>query len=702
MFRRVLSKQPNHPDALHMLGVMAYQIGRHQAAAELIGRAIAIRPLADYYGNLGLALCAQNKLRPAIDAFRAALQIAPDYPEALNNLGNALQQTGQPRDAIPLYQRALKLQPGFSRALNGLGNAFQMVGEFDQAMDCYNRALALSPNIPEIYNNLGNVHYLRGQWDAAIEVYRKAVELRTDYPDVFYNLGNALQMKGELAQAINNYRQALALRPNYPEALNNLGNTLRRENRLEDAIDCFQNALALRPDFVDSLNNLASAFKDLGELDRAIETFDRALAIEANSPAIASNRIYALTFHPRYDAAALLAEHKKWNQRYAQPLKASIIVHENDFGEDRRLRVGYISPDFRGHVIGQNLLPLLREHDHKKFEIFCYANVLRSDLVTAKFQSYADAWRNIVGVENDKAAEIIRRDKIDILVDLSLHMANNRMLVFARKPAPVQITFGGYPGTTGLETIDARLSDPYLDPPELDGFYSEKTVRIADSFWCYDPEAMDVATAPPPGPLPALQRGYVTFGCLNNFCKINDGVLELWARVLREVPESRLLLLAPEGKPRQSVAGKMWQEGIDASRVEFVIFQPRKEYLETYQQIDLGLDTLPYNGHTTSLDSLWMGVPVISLIGKTVVGRAGWSQLCNLNLKELAAQTPEQFVKIAADLATDLPRLAELRANLRKRMQESPLTDAPRFARNIESVYENIWQQWRRKHQANL
>ena len=305
-----------------------------------------------------------------------------------------------------------------------------------------------------------------------------------------------------------------------------------------------------------------------------------------------------------------------------------------------------------------------------------------------------------MGLADEQFAAQVREDKIDILVDLALHMARNRLPVFARKPAPVQVTFAGYPGSTGLRAIDYRLSDPYLDPPGMDeSIYSEQTVRLPHSFWCYDP--LDCADLPV-NVLPAESNRFLTFGCLNSFSKINDAVLRLWARVLHAVPASRLLLLAPEGSHRQHALDVLGQESIARERIEFVAHQPRQKYLELYHRIDLGLDTLPYNGHTTSLDSFWMGVPVVTLVGQTIVGRAGLSQLMNLQLPELITQTPEEYVQVATDLAADLPRLSELRGTLRARMEQSPVMDASRFARDIEAAYRQMWQHWCSEKEPSL
>jgi predicted O-linked N-acetylglucosamine transferase (SPINDLY family) len=333
----------------------------------------------------------------------------------------------------------------------------------------------------------------------------------------------------------------------------------------------------------------------------------------------------------------------------------------------------------------------MRNHDHAEFEITLYSNSVRSDRMTEQFESSADRWHTIAGWPDGRVVEQVRRDGIDILADLALHTARNRLAVFAHKPAPVQLTFAGYPGTTGLSAIDYRLTDPHLDPLGLDdACYSEESYRLPHSFWCFDPQSEEPAV----GALPASKNGFVTFGCLNNFCKTNDDVFNLWAQVLREAPKSRLVLLAKEGSHRQRTVNFFADKGIGAGRVSFFSPQPRHQYLALYNEIDIGLDTLPYNGHSTSLDSFWMGVPVVTLIGKTVVGRAGLSQLTNLGLPELAADTPKRFVETAVTMAGDFSRLTALRSSMRRRMKSSPLMDAERFARGIEQAYRTMWQKW--------
>jgi predicted O-linked N-acetylglucosamine transferase (SPINDLY family) len=394
------------------------------------------------------------------------------------------------------------------------------------------------------------------------------------------------------------------------------------------------------------------------------------------------------------DLPALAEEMRLWNQHHAAPLKGQIIAHDNDRDPDRRLRIGYVSPDFYAHVSEYFLDPLLKNHDHKKFEIVVYADVRRPDESTKRFEGYADLWHLTYGMDDQTLADRIRQDKIDVLVDLKLHTVGNRLLVFARKPAPVQTSWLGYPGTTGLDTMDWRLSDRFLEPPEgpatVAAASAERAAYLPDCFWCYDP----MASEPSVNALPAKTAGFITFGSLNTFGKINDMTLELWLATLKAVARSRLLLLAPPGSARRRVSDKFRAAGVDANRLEFLDRLPRPRYLRTYQRIDICLDTYPCSGHTTSFDALWMGVPVVSLVSPTVMGRATFSQLSNLNFQELAALRPEDFVSIAAKLAGDLPRLAELREGLRKRMVESPLMDGPRFARGVEAAYRQIWKNW--------
>jgi protein O-GlcNAc transferase len=670
LYRQILAHHPQHADAMHLLGVIAQQVGRADAAVELIRHAIVLRPeWPEALSNLGNALRDNGQLDDAVAAYRQAISLKADYPEAFNNLGTALRAKGQFEEAISCYRRAIllnpsyaeahsnlgdvlreagnldeailvlqqaiHLRPNFAEAHSNLGNALKETGELDQAIANFRTAIQLKSSYAEAHGNLGEALRVNGQIDAAIAACRQAINLNPNLPEAHNNLGNALRDHGQLDEAVAAYQHAIALRPRYAEAYRNLGNALRDCGRFDQAIDAFEQAIVLNPNYAKAISSLGNALKDLGKLDAAIAAYRQAVRLDSTDADVHSNLVFSLNYDPQSSAQSIAEELWRWDQQHAQPLAKFIQPHTNSFDPARRLRIGYVSPDFREHVVARNLLPLFSHHDHQQFEVICYSQVPFPDAMTQQYQRLADGWRNIVGLSDEQLALQIRKDRIDILVDLALHTASNRLRTFARKPAPVQVTFAGYPGSTGLSVIDYRLSDPYLDPVDMDeSVYSEKTIRLANSFWCYDPlEYRDIET----NPLPALDNGFINFGCLNNFCKVNKTVLGLWAKVMQQVENSQLLLLAPPARQMEFAL-----EGIDPSRIKFIPTQSRRDYLRTYNRIDVGLDTFPYNGHTTSLDSLWMGVPVVTLVGNRSVARAGWCQLSNLGLQELAGHTIDQ------------------------------------------------------------
>jgi len=674
------------------LGNLLRDRHRLEEAVASYHRALVLKP--DYpeaYNNLGNALRDQGHLDEAIAAYQRALYLSPHYPEAHNNLADGLKERGQLDREIPAYRRALLLKPHFPEAHYNLGNALRDFGDLDEAVAAYRRALQLKPTWPEAYNNLGNALLEQGQPDEAIAAYRNALQLQSDFPEAHANLANALRDRGQFDEAIAAYRFALKLKPSLPNAHLNLGTVLREQGRLDEAVASYEHAIELQPDLPEAHNNLGNAFKDQGELDKTIDSFRHALELKPEHAWLHSNLIYALHFHPDYGPKEIDDERQSWDRQFGDPLKRFALPHINDSAPDRKLRIGYVSPNFRNHVVGRYVLPLFEHHDRERFEALCYSGDTRFDPLTARIRAVAGKWRSTVGVSDARLVEMIREDDVDILVDLTQHMAGNRLLVFARRPAPVQISFAGYPDSTGLEAIPYRISDRHLEA----GIANEQPqgkeqVCLIDSFWCYNPCGIEVEITP----LPSLTNGYVTFGCLNNFCKVNESVLRLWARVLLEVKNSRLVIASPIGSHRERTLKSLETKGIGAHRVDFVEFRPLHAYLQLYQKLDIALDTLPYNGGVTTCDALWMGIPVLTLPGKMPVSRAGLSILSSVGLGEFAAVSEEDYARIAKELTEDLPRLANLRATLRTRMRCSPLMDGPRFARNVEAAYRSMWQAW--------
>jgi predicted O-linked N-acetylglucosamine transferase (SPINDLY family) len=723
IYRQILSHAPEHAEALRMLGLLAFQVGRAADALPLIERAIRARPAAaDYYANLGVILASLNRLDDAVHALRQSLVLNPTDPETSVNLANVLVQKQRHDEAIDLYQRAIarrrelpaahynlgrafqekgdlnaaigayltavSLDPNNADAYNNLGNVLKDKGRASEAIDAYRRAIAIKSQFPEAYYNLGKALHDTGKTDQEIAAYRQALALRPEYPEAFNNLGNVLESHGQADEAIDAYRRAVASRANFPEAYNNLGNVLLETGRIDEAIAAYRQALSQRGDYAEAFNNLGNALKSSGRLDEALESYRRAVALSGDSR-IAGNLLYGLHFHPDSTPRSLFDEHVQWADRFARPVARERAELSNGRRAERRLRIGYVSPDFREHPVGRFMLPLLSHHDHAEFEVYCYTDITVPDALTDRLKPLADVWRPTVGLSDEKFAELVRADGIDILVDLTMHLKGSRLLGFARRAAPVQITYLAYCSTTGLEQMDYRFSDPHLDPPGIDeSVYTEKTVRLPSTYWCYlAPEG-----GPDVGSPPVQAAGRITFGCLNAYAKVTGRMLEVWCGLLKEVPDSRLVLHAHEGSHRQRAYDLFEREGVAPDRVEFVGFHRLGAYLEQYNRIDIALDPHPYGGGTTTCDALWMGVPVVSLEGATAVSRAAKSILTNVGLAELVAKSADHYVEIAARLARDGSRLAELRGSLRQRLKDSPLMDAPRFAREVEEVYRRLSQ----------
>jgi len=692
IYRQILAHQPQHAGAVQHLGVIANQVGELDAAVDWIRRAIAIQPnYPQAYCNLGLALGRRGQLDEGIAALRQAILLDANYPEAHITLGAFLRDKGEFDESIAISRKVIAINPNLPEPHNNLGNALRAKGQLDEAIAAFHRAIALRPNLAEPHANLGTALRDKGELDQAIAAYRQALAIRPNSAQFLTFLGVALRDQKQLDESIAAHRQAIALKPDYADSYNHLGFALRDKGQLDEAIAAFHQAIALRPNFPEAHVHLGNALKDAGRLDEAIAAYRRGSALDPNYADAESNLILALHYHPDYHAPAIAGGQRRCNRQYAEPLGQFIRPHSNDRSPDRRLRIGYVSPDFKDHPAGRNLLPLFQHHDRRLFEIFAYAQVYRPDAITRQFQQRADGWRKIFGLTDEEVATQIRQDRIDILVDLALHTGGNRLLAFARKPSPVQVTYLGYCGSTGLDAIDYRVSDPHIDPPGSDeSHYTEKTIRLPKTYWCYQP---GVDPTPDVCPSPAITNGFVTFGCQNNYCKITAPVWTAWTAILRALPNSKILIYSPRGSHRETARKILADSGVDSNRLLFSESR-QLEYFQRYNQIDIALDPFPFGGGTTTCDALWMGVPVITLWGKTAVGRGGGSILSNLGLERLIAPSPEKYVQIAVDLASDLDQMKSLRQNMRARMLASPLMDAESFTRDMESAYRQMWRNW--------
>jgi predicted O-linked N-acetylglucosamine transferase (SPINDLY family) len=729
--------------------------GKFDAALARFQFALHLRPdLVVSYCHQGDALFARRQLAGAAASYRRALELKPDLAAAHFSLGNVLRELGQSQEAVASYRESLRLEPALTEAHYNLANTLAGLGHVNDAVASYLEALRQRPDFPDACNNLGTGLCDAGNYQEAVLCFRQALRSNPGFAEAHNNLACALKQMSQIEEAVVHLRQALLLKPTYAKAHYNLANAMQERGSPDEAITAYRQAVGLEPDWAQAYANLGNALKDRGELGEALACYQEGMRLRPDLPVTQGNLVFLMHYLPEDDPAAISQQARQWAERFANPLVRLQRPHDNVSDSGRRLRIGYVSPDFRSHAVAHSLVPVLANHDRKQVGVYCYAEVSTPDFVTDRLRGLTDVWRPTLGMRDEEVAELVRQDQIDVLVDLALHTCGNRLLVFAQKPAPVQVTWCGYPGTTGLSAIDYRLTDPYLDPPgETDAFYTERSFRLPDTFWCYDP-LENVSTVQNPASLntfwsydplenastvqdppwlntfwsydllenastvqdspclntfwsndplenastvqdpPCLTTGTITFGCLNNFCKINDAVLGLWAEVLRNVNGSRLLLLAPPGSARQRVQTFLGARGIREDQLEFADRLPRPGYLKLYHRIYLCLDPFPYNGHTTTLDGLWMGVPVITLAGRTVVSRAGLSQLTNLGLPELVARTPGEYVARATKLAGDRAELQALRSGLRQRLQESPLMDGKSFARHLEAAYRTMWRAW--------
>lgn len=560
-------------------------------------------------------------------------------------------------------------------------------GNLQQAEVMCERILKKQPGDVNILHLLGIINYQRGNYNKAIKYIKKVLQFNPNDAEAYYNLGNALRNKGLLDEAISCYQKALQFNP--------IGAVFHSKGKLDEAISSYQKAIEINPDFADSYNNLGSALKDRGQLNEAEIYFRHALQIKPDYSIAYSNLLFDMNYNSRYNPQTIFSEHLLFAKKFEEPLCHAISPHTNERQLTRRLRIGYVSPDFRRHSVTYFIEPVIVLHNRKDFEIFCYTTVSFHDEVTDRIQKFTDEWRSIEGISDEKATEIIRRDGIDILVDLAGHTGNNRILLFVRKPAPVQVSWIGYPATTGLSTIDYKIVDNYTDPLGMtEQFYTEELIRLPDSFLCYLPDK----DSPEVCNLPALTSDYITFGSFNNFPKASPEVIVLWAKILKKIPDSRLIMKTKSFSDRVTCEYAMEQfrmEGIAGDRIELLPWKSStRQHLDIYNHVDIGLDTFPYNGTTTTCEAMWMGVPVITLAGNTHATRVGVSLLSNIGLTELIANTHEEYVEIAVKLATDIERLQLLRKRLRDMMLNSPLTDANRFTVNLEKCYRMMWEMW--------
>ncbi len=597
-------------------------------------------------------------------------------------------QAGRHEEAWTLYQGLCQADRLDADARLMCGVIAGLRGDSVQAEDYCRQALVLDPKLAVAHFNLGIALRSQNKFAEACQSFKRATELLPNYSEAMDALAHAYISLYDWPAAAQVLNEIVSIWPRKAEIHNNLGSVYQAMGRTQDAIAAYEAALKINPRLSMCLNSLGSAYVDQGAFEQAERCYRQCLAVSPGELQARSNLLMLLNYLPDVDVTTVFEEHLEGGRIVEARIPRLEALKVEDEPQ-RRLRVGYLSPDFREHSVASFIEPVLRHHDRRRFEVCCYSNLPMPDETTRRIKAGVDMWRDIDKLSDADAARLIREDRIDILVDLSGHTGNNRLGVFAAKPAPVQVTWMGYPNTTGLHTIDYRITDGIADPVGEERLYSEKLLRLDGCFLCYQPDP----NAPEVAPLPALASGHVTFGSFNNFSKINPGVLQLWSEVLKQVPGSHLLLKCPaltDTTVRERLSADLQALGIGAERVDLLGHtRTRQEHLALYARVDIALDTFPYNGTTTTCEALWMGVPVLSLAGKHHAGRVGASLLSAAGLTDWLANTPESFVAIAQARAADVVELGRVRGELRGRLADSSLCDALDFVRRLEEI---MWQ----------
>ncbi len=661
LYRVVLAHLPEQADALHFLGLIQHIRGQRIAAREMLLRSVAIKPdVAMYQKNIGLFFAAVGEVDDAVAALRRALQLNPAEPDAAGRLGQLLLAANRPAEAAEVYRAVLRASPGDAGARARLAFSLENAGDFEQAIIEYQNAVAADP---------------------------KLIMAR-------FNLPMAMLAAGHRDEALRAVESLIAEFPNEPRLRTNLGNVLVAVGRHADAIAAFTASVDLSGGHPDALANLATHQLQLGDVAGSIQTYHRAIAAAPTEPTLLTDLLWAMQHRGDADDAESVSHHRLYDQRFVQPLVGEQVPHDHSPDPHRRLRVGFVSCDFRHHPVAFFFEPMLAALPREKLEITLYNVLAAQDETTGRLKQRADRWRDVASLDPAGLARLVGDDQIDILIDLSGQTGHHRLLTFARKPAPVQMTWLGYPNGSGVSAIDFRITDPIADPAGWnEKNYLETLVRLPDCFACFAP----IENAPPISPLPAVTNGHATFASVGRLGKLNETMLQAWKAILDRLPESRLVVIATglsEPSIERVFVDRLIAVGIDPARVRRVGNLSFDAFLQMHAEFDLVLDTAPFNGHTTTVQSLWMGVPAVTLAGRAHRSRMGASVMQNAGLGEFVIDDFTKYIDRAVALAGDVPKLSAIRSGMRQRLLSSPLMDARTFAGHFESLLRQAWAGW--------
>jgi predicted O-linked N-acetylglucosamine transferase (SPINDLY family) len=751
LFLGVAEAAPGLAAGWHGLGLASSLANRPEDSLRFLRQACSLSATTSFYWrDLARVLVAAGEAEQALEASERAIANEPNDALAHFLRAQSLSDLRRVPDAIDAYGRVLALQPNSPMALNNLGNLMRAIGQLNEAMDLYRMALRADPGHVEAWHNLGAVHALRLEWPQAASCEAEAVGRKQDFWQAFLGLGMALCQQKQYPEARVCLERALAIAGEKPDVLMELGNLAVSEHRGEDALRFYVRAANADPRYTGALINAGNLLRingahqealalaervvalepanaaghnlagnclgELGRMRDALAAFQKAVECDPANQTAFSNLLYNLNFHSAFSREHVAALHRAWGRNIEAQVSEGRIAPRARLVRDKRLRIGYVSGDFRRHSVMYFLGPILRLQDRSRFELYCYSNLDREDSLTRQIRQLDLVWRDITSLSDEAACRQIVEDQIDLLIDLSGHTGGNRLGIFARTPAPLQATYLGYPNTSGLSVMHYRIVDAITDPPAGDGieppdaYCSERLARLPGSFLCFSPPSENLASAPVPMPAatdndpfsapilpgtPESRRGFLTLGTFNNSKKIDVKTAVAWGAAMRAIPDCRLLL---KGKPYQNAEAReqlfriLSHGGISPARVELRGNAPSlEEHLSQYNDIDIALDTFPYNGTTTTCEALWMGVPVVTLAGQAHASRVGASLLHSLGRPAWIAHSPDEFAEVCRSLAADPAARSQLRQQLRGDLIGSPLMDEAAFVRRLEAFYLKAW-----------
>ncbi len=699
IYRQILAVDPQQPDAIHLLGMMAHGAGQHEVAIEYIQQAIRLNGTESvFHNNLGAAYRAAGKLPEAVACYRQAVELKPGYAEAHYNLGNVFRDQGKLDEAVTCYRRAVELKPDYTEAHNNLGIVFTDQGKLDEAVTCYCRALDLKPDHANTHNNLGSVFRDQGKLAEAVACYRRALDLKPDHAEVHTNLGNALMDQGKLGEADACFHRALELKPDDAKAHYSLGNALRYQGKLDEAVACYRRAVELKPDYLAASSALAHGLQNLCDWEELKGLSQRVIElVDADTDKVIDTEVSPfafLTLPTMTTAEQQLRCARQWVER--QLKLPSELARKASFnrpsGVKSKITIGYLSADFHSHAIAMLTAELFEKHDRGRFAVFAYS--CGCDDHSPMRRRLVNAFDRFVDVRDHSYAETAQRiaaDEVDILVDLTGYTRDARTKSLALRPAPIQVNYLGYPGTMGASFMDYILVDDFIVRPEQQPFFAEQLVYLPGCYQVNDSQREISPHTPSRAECDLPEAGFV-FCCFNNNYKITPEVFGMWMRLLHAVPGSVLWLLEGNRFAPGNLRREAQVRGIAAERLVFAPRLAPAEHLARHRRADLFLDTFPYNAHTTASDALWVGCPLLTIAGETFMSRVAGSLLRTLGLPELVTTHLDEYEAMAVRLARDAKQLDDLRARLRTNRTTSELFDGGQFAKNLEKAYETMWQ----------